>query len=466
MHKALPLGTIGIGRLLYRRRLNQLNRFLEMFYKFILLFSTLFLISTVVILIEISVITGKRKLKNSFVDEDGKIRWILIISGLSAAVGFVILTIFSLYVNKIEDNSTWGTKLGQYGDFIGGVVATFFSLTGVLLLFETLRNQRHEFRKNGLSQLKQSFETKFFELIRFHRENISEIKYTKFYRSELQTSEARKVFRVIAAEYLECFQELKRFIKLYPGVEFIKPKYKIHLRKVREMNNCDATIEELAIIDISYCYFFFGVSKESEPIILQKFFTRYDKAFITKLKMFFQLKPKSEFSLHFKNWKFFMEKNIVEMKDLFEDIYLAKANPSLNISDEVKAMLQNLKMDKYYGGHQHRLGHYFRHLFQSYKFLSLQDFLSTDEKYFYAKTFRAQISTYEQLMLFFNSLSSLGMKWDYTPDTPVNLNSEDFKFITKYQLIKNLPGSQYFEFEYRKYYEKVKFEFQDDPTYT
>ena len=137
------------------------------------------------------------------------------------------------------------------------------------------------------------------------------------------------------------------------------------------------------------------------------------------------------------------------------------------IAQELKI---NYSHEKYYGGHQHRLGHYFRHLFQSYKFLSRQTHISFEKRYFYGKTLRAQLSTYEQFLLFINSLSSLGMKWQYTAelefDAPSkNLQLEDFKFITRYQLIKNLPGSKYFDLTYREFYPQVKFEYSEDISY-
>lgn len=79
-----------------------------------------------------------------------------------------------------------------------------------------------------------------------------------------------------------------------------------------------------------------------------------------------------------------------------------------------------------FGGHQSRLGHYYRHLYQSVVYVHRQN-LSDDDKYEYIKILRAQLSTHEQALLFFNARSELGQKWD-----------ED-NLITKYRLIKNLP---------------------------
>lgn len=136
--------------------------------------------------------------------------------------------------------------------------------------------------------------------------------------------------------------------------------------------------------------------------------------------------------------------------------------------EENDGLIFNLTLENYCQGHHFQLGHYFRHLFQSFKFLSSQSFLSKESKYNYAKILRAQLSTYEQLLLMFNSVSSLGMKWEYQaslPKTSENLELEDFKFITRYHLIKNLPGSQFFEYNYRSFYPNVDYEYKEDISY-
>lgn len=387
---------------------------------------------------------------------------------ISLIIFIGITLIYFLTITTINGYWIWGSSLdftvtGQFGDFVGGFLGTIINGAAFYFLYLTLNEQRK-------SSLKQSFETKIYELIHLHRENISELRYTKFYKTKLDTSESRKVFRIIVQEYLECFHEVKRFSKMYPEIEIFKPNYKIELEKIRKNNSCRATVEDLAFIDISFCFFYFGVSKESETIILHKFYNRYEKEFILRIKAFLQLKPKEENANAFTEWKKFKSYDVSQMKAVFEDVYIKTRKPKSITLDENKAHLYlNLNYEKYYGGHQHRLGHYFRHLFQSFKYLSLQDYLTKEEKYFYAKTIRAQLSTYEQFILFFNSLSSLGMKWEYTVDSkdlPNNSDLEEYKFISRYNLIKNLPGSQYYDFTYRRYYPNVEYEYKDDITYS
>jgi hypothetical protein len=76
-------------------------------------------------------------------------------------------------------------------------------------------------------------------------------------------------------------------------------------------------------------------------------------------------------------------------------------------------------------GHQSRLGHYYRHLYQTVKFIDQQPIAI--EKYDYVKTVRAQLSTHEQALLLVNSLTPLGAAWWKN------------SFITRYRMVQNLP---------------------------
>ena len=103
-------------------------------------------------------------------------------------------------------------------------------------------------------------------------------------------------------------------------------------------------------------------------------------------------------------------------------------------------------------GHQSRLGHYYRHLYQTIEFVDSNDKLNPDEKYKYVKTVRAQLSNHEQALLFYNSLSKLGRSW----------SAEGL--ITKYKLIKNLPQSfidEKKEIDVKKVYPDIVFEWED-----
>lgn len=76
-------------------------------------------------------------------------------------------------------------------------------------------------------------------------------------------------------------------------------------------------------------------------------------------------------------------------------------------------------------GHQSRLGHYYRHLYQSVTFVDNQEI--DIDKYEYIKTIRAQLSTHEQGLLLINCLTSMGQNW------------QTKNLLLKYRFVKNIP---------------------------
>jgi len=112
---------------------------------------------------------------------------------------------------------------------------------------------------------------------------------------------------------------------------------------------------------------------------------------------------------------------------------------------------------KPFEGHQYRLGHYFRHLYQTVRYMNEQpaNLVDFELKYKYIKTLRAQLSNQEQLLLFLNSLSILGMPWEKGKGICINN-----RLITKYNLIKNIPGDFTNTINVNEYYPDIDYEGQ------
>ncbi len=112
-----------------------------------------------------------------------------------------------------------------------------------------------------------------------------------------------------------------------------------------------------------------------------------------------------------------------------------------------------------FDGHQSRLSYYFRHLFQTVSYINEQpsNLIPYSAKYNYVKTLRAQLSTYEQAIVFYNSLSELGKPWERGDGILVNQ-----QMITKYNLIKNLPEGFTQGIDPIQYYPNIFFEHQTE----
>jgi len=88
-----------------------------------------------------------------------------------------------------------------------------------------------------------------------------------------------------------------------------------------------------------------------------------------------------------------------------------------------------------FDGHQSQLGNYFRHLYQSVSYMNEAQYFKYPEKYASVKMLRAQLSTQEQILLFFNSISTLGQAWELDE----KIKDDNGKLITKYNLLTNIP---------------------------
>lgn len=92
----------------------------------------------------------------------------------------------------------------------------------------------------------------------------------------------------------------------------------------------------------------------------------------------------------------------------------------------------NKKYELFYGAHQEYVGHYFRNLYHIIKFIDNQENLSNNDKSYYVSLVRAQLSTYELLLIFYNSLSKYGCE-KFLP------------LIIRYDLLQNMNQDLLFE---------------------
>jgi hypothetical protein len=323
-----------------------------------------------------------------------KIGRTLILVGIVATFFFSFEFIFNSNILRLGpiDPGIWG----QYGDIVGGFVGTIVALIGVLLLFETLKEQR-------LTYIKQQVETRFFELLKLHRDNVAEM--------HSKGNEGRNVLIDIKDEFHDLYHLVS---KTY---EYEKTQLPLNLWKTK-------------VIQVAYLIVYFGVDNSS---------TLYLKKRINEI----------------------MSND--ELYDIFEGFCL-----NLLISNHEKVKEQNKEKQKEnrsylrYDGHQSRLDHYYRHLFQTVKFINEQPSSLFDytEKYNYVKILRAQLGTHEQALFLYNVISPLGEPWELAKD----IVDENKKLVTKYNLIKNIPMGFTKEIEPKDYFQNVFYEIDNNPT--
>lgn len=370
-------------------------------------------------------------------------------------IGCVVIMAFLAKANSDGLSITAPTDYptsGQFGDFIGGVVGTLFALSGTLLLFLNFREQVKENKRSA-------FEASFFEMIRLHRSNISELLYPNDNGSDAHPFQNRKVIREIYKEFIECYREVKRYYDSDDIRSYLRNKEIARLKRIVKDKDRKIDIIEMAIINLAFMIVYYGLSSEGEGIIKDYLRGRYNDDHYHKLLFFLRLKPKRT-NNRFKIWKNIESKKHSEYHAIVNELYEARRNlkNARDLSAWAEPLVPTDDYYKYYGGHQFRLGHYFRHLYQSFNYLDSHPDLTKIEKYQYGKLYRAQLSTYEQALLFVNSISALGLRWELNAKKGTEAGPN---LITEYNLIKNLPSSHSSGIKYESYYPDVDYEFQE-----
>lgn len=336
---------------------------------------------------------------------------------------------------------------GQFGDYIGGVVGTLFALAGTFLIYMTFNEQLKENKRNA-------FEAIFFQMINLHKENVSELRIRV---SENLTIENREVAEKFFFEFIECYRDIRNFTKNYELDNCIQSRYKEKLQNITSKINNEINLFDLIMIDVAYLIVFYGLKTDGISVIRKNFSKKYHSHFYNRVLFYIELKPDHNNKEYTYLWLKVRNMNTKVLQSILEELYKKRKQNSNNILSPLANEFEKyLDYKKCYTGRQSYFGHYFRHLFQTFKFLN-ETIIDKNEKYKYGKMLRAQLSTFEQALLLINSLSSLGMKWEYDHEnyesTKINPN-----LITEFQIIKNLPGEQMYGIKYKIFYPSVKFE--------
>lgn len=287
------------------------------------------------------------------------------ITGLIA----VHLALFSDTFGPGFRNNLDSTKASEFGQFVGGYVGTIFVIASVALLIASFRNQR------AASELS-AFENRFFELLKYHRENVSEI--------GIGERTGRKVFISLIREFRETLNVVQECC------EHVKLEY-----------------QRAKQIDLAYTALYYGVGLNSSRVLRTALGDAHPSNLIDSVVAT-------------------MEGVQTAYRRGVADLKALAGQPAF--SNQVRSKLASLTRLSYcpFDGHQSRLGHYYRHMYQLVKYAAKhtpQPTSATD----YVDLLRAQLTNHEQALLCLNSLSKIGSAW------------REKGYIIQYGLIKNLP---------------------------
>lgn len=315
----------------------------------------------------------------------------------------LILSVFSFFAPLIlteESISFVSFKgKGEIGDTIGGITAPFIGLVSAILVYLALKAQiEANLQVSSQFQL-QKFENQFYEMIRLHKENVNEMSIKGYDKEIVEFCKYTNVEKDLYEKESFSEQEVKNYISgrkvFVTMITELKAVYEMFCAKIPENENYQ-------IFDLSYFVFFDGL--DSFERFLGEEFEKEES--IYKDSCFNELLHQLKIA----------RRNHTETS--------GKANNFFNIKLHFKY--------KPFSGHQSRLGHYYRHLFQTVKFVVNYDgeVLNYSDKRNYLRILRAQLSNHEQLMLFYNWYSGYGLKWEQKVGN---------HFFTDYRMIHNIP---------------------------
>ncbi|MGN7203812.1 putative phage abortive infection protein [Pedobacter sp. SAFR-022] len=284
-------------------------------------------------------------------------------------------------------------------------------------------------------------------------------------RIKIPDYQGRATFQFILHQLEQSLSDIFPFFDAIQLNQLYSPR---HLNDAKtflsERPNLDLT--KLALCDIAYSVVYFGLSNKDESTLKKLLTFSYNSNFIEYLLFYLSIKPHPD-SPQYNSWKNFDRLSLILVESLKRDLRDSiPHSDSLNyFKYEHRSILKSLqdgKPFKFYGGHQFKLSHYYRHLYQTVKFINDQDVFNFCEKYEYAKTLRAQLSTPEQYLLFFNSISNIGREWEFK-QIDGTYDKRSYYLITKYNLIKNVPDLLFMNFiNIPQFYPDVSYEYHQD----
>lgn len=304
-----------------------------------------------------------------------------------------------LHVPDNYDSTKKSLEPNEIGDSIGGILNPMIGLLASVLTFLAFYMQKiaNDDIKNQFKI--QQFESQFYEMLRLHKENVNEIEVlakdtnVKFDQSE--------TFEVVSSlSFLRHNFKIKRplnasSLRIYKGREafrIMKNEFEIYYLEARTIK-----LNEIEEDDFHAAYelFFWGVNG----------YARHDKRGLWQ-----RLQP-------------------VEFIDKLQQKIVTIINNSHD-EDPINIFFnhETLKEVVLGNGYSAHLGHYYRHLFHTVKFIAEKKELNYIQKRNYLKILRGQLSNYEQVMLFYNWMSNYGNQWE----------NDSNNYFTKYKMIHNL----------------------------
>lgn len=305
-------------------------------------------------------------------------------------IGFALIAIglvFFLWkeLGNIRNDEVDAAKIGQFGDFIGGVVGSLWALAGFVLFYVALNKQKEDLDVNRRA-LESQIEAMNLQTEEFkaQKEELEETR--KIYIEQNKTQNLQRFentfFNMLSLHHQivdSIDLDYKDFLQINSLYDSLLVKFDITVRQGKD--NYDSR----DVFKKSYSHLYF--------LLEHDFALSFEKGFVYNPDKTSTLNS----NIIFSNLKF-------EKSDIIFDEF--KYNSYFN--SIYNFIYEKVNTD---------FGHYFRNLYRLIKMIDEQifdeDSVESDfkKKYYYTSIVRAQLSDYELYWLFFNCLFEYGEKF-------------------------------------------------------
>ena len=345
----------------------------------------------------------------------------------------VLVCFFPYWFTREGDPDLCFKGTGEIGDTIGGImgpfvaiIAAFLTFIAFLIQYDANELQKKELERQKKIRQREEFEVKLYKMLDEHKDNVNHIT-----AGELRGRDAIPELLGELAYIYSCVHFVLN--SLHEKKEFHHTQG--DLGKVLQYLESLYESPRTAIMShllLSYNLFFYG----------RPYYHTVEDMQAGKVLLEGEVHSRLKGIKHVQSSKGFV-------KFIYGDVKALSSLPS-----QYEATFPIMK------GHNDQLGVYFRQLYQTINFIANADptVFTEDDKYAYAKLLRSNMSDTEQVLLYYNSLSEIGEKWNKRVEGTIE-KREDMGFIARFKLIKNIPANLFFfgKSPMRSYSEEKKY---------
>ena len=355
-----------------------------------------------------------------------------------------------IFTRSIGFPFAFNESTGHIGDTFG-IMNPFIAIIAAIITFAAFwiqyqantemindnKQQREENQKEQenirISNRKQQIITRFYEMLKIHRDNVKELEWISriHYTKEIIPPKKGN------APQKNTSQNIKNI-----------------LEKQADYNNIPSTESGDEYIQRSGRQIFFYYMVEFNIIYNIVDILHSDKSIKKKTTQAYNIFYKGTddvfFDYNFRNLLRDSRQKCTSREKFFETVSnseLIKNNPTKGI--KIKSVLENLLSHKDFFslqppfcGHFEKLNNYYRHLFLTVKTIANENekYLSYPEKRDLLRILRAQLTNTEQIMLFYNWFSENGKQWEAE-------FKEGNHFFTQFRMIHNITPNRIIPFQ-------------------